>query len=86
MHEKPQDQCKTRQMVHGLKKIRTKRVKRVNLKGKLAKREWVTFFRFSYQFVSVRYLCEATAVLMEGLDIVSSSKTVNAPVFYYSRS
>ena len=29
----------------------------------------------------MRYLCEATAVLMEGLDIVSSSKTVNAPVF-----
>ena len=84
MHEKPQDQCKTRQMVHGLKKIRTEQ--QDLLKGTLAKREWVTFFRFSYQFVSVRYLCEATAVLMEGLDIVSSSKTVNAPVFYYSRS
>lgn len=84
MHAKPHDQCKTRQMVHGLKKIRTEQ--QDLLKGKLAKREWVTFFRFSYQFVSVRYLCEATAVLMEGLDIVSSSKTVNAPVFYYSRS
>ena len=83
MHAKPQDQCKTQQMVHGLKNIRTEL--QDLLKGKLAKREWVTFFKFSYQFVSVRYLCEATAVLMEGLDIVSRSKTLNAPVFYYSR-